>query len=236
MIGFYAGLSPSSPCPAPTSADRLPRIGDRGAAGVGPCAVGLVVLCSVSFLLPIAIWAESRVGLRLFMGRYFLPSFVVWPCVLGLSLERLAMVARHYGPLVGGRAGSLVMAAPRACCATIAATALAIGLRHYNTNELASIKAMKHIAASIHDRGLDFVSGNSYVFLAVWNHAGRSAERMKYVPLAERKGDVGVTKRADTKILGTLERHFWPGVILTPERLRDSRMKCLMLRGERNAW
>lgn len=95
---------------------------------------------------------------------------------------------------------------------------------------------MKHIAASIHHRGLDFVSGNSYVFLAVWNHAGRSAERMKYVPLAERKGDVGVTKRADTKILGTLERHFWPGVILTPERLRDSRMKCLMLRGERNAW
>lgn len=116
VIGFYAGtLAILSRARPRTSADRPARIGDRGPAGaLGPRAVGLVVLCSVSFLPPIAIWAESRVGIRLFLNRYFLPSFVVWPCVLGLSLERLAMVARHYGPLVGGRAGSLVMAAPRA--------------------------------------------------------------------------------------------------------------------------
>jgi hypothetical protein len=234
-VGFYAAplvlLSRARPR---ASAEGPARVAGPGPAGEpGPVAVGLVLLCLVSFLMPIAIWTESRVGIRVFLGRYLLPSFVVWPCALGLVLERLAVVSRSDGPRVGGGAGWLVRAAPAAACGAVAALAVSFGLNHNQSDllEISKIRSMKHIAEAIRVRELDFVTHDAHVFLPVWNYGGRSAERMRYVPLAEKFGG-----KTDNKIFGALERHFWPGVILTQERLRSRRMRCLMLAEEREMW
>ena len=239
VAGFYAAtlliLHRARPR---ASAGRPDRVGDMGPSGAAldPIAVGLILLCTASFLMPIAIWAESRVGIRLFMGRYFLPSFVAWPCVLGLALEHLAVVSRREGPRVDGGAGSLVRAAPWACHGAVAVVALAFGIiRHQHMNDAADIKSVKHVSAAIRDRGLHFVTCDPSLFLPAWNYAGRPADRIRYL-IPERMGNRGAASKAYMRIFGALERHFWPGVILAQGQLSTHRTRWLMLASERKTW
>jgi len=184
----------------------------------------VTILCLVSGVLPAGIWLESHFGVRLFLARYLLPSFILWPCLLGLSLERLAQSK-------DGSRGWWSWSCIR--CAAMLVLALIIVVKHAGIQEGPKIQRTNHIVAMMKEQQLDFITSDGHVLSEVWHYGGHSIEQLKYVPSTQRKGERKFIEKVEHHIIDGLERRFWHGIVLAPDQLRSRQGRFLMLAQDR---
>ena len=188
----------------------------------------VTIFCLVSGIFPVVIWVESQFGIRLFLARYLLPSFIIWPCLLGMYLQRLAQAKP--GDKTGWSSGlcSVIL------CGAMITLALMVVVKHRGVQEGPRIEKMQQVAAAMKSLKLDFVTSDAHILFPVWHYGGHSVERLKYLRSTQRKGDRKNTERAEHRIVDALQRHFWSGIVLPPEELRSRRGRFLMLTQDRN--
>ncbi len=188
--------------------------------------LAVLIFVLVSTVMPTAVWAESHVGLRLFLDRYLVPSFIIWPCLLGLSLDCLARSEQD------GWSARLFRVASWTSCAGLAIFAL-ITMVQYRSDSDVRIKRMQHVAAVMSERGLDFVTSSDAVYLPAWHFQGHKVQGLKYLRSTSRAGDRKYSEHTEHFIIDAVERNFLHGTVITPEDLGHRRGKFLMLAQDR---
>ncbi len=195
-------------------------------------AVLAVILVSIS--VPAFVWMESQVGMKLFVDRYFLPSFLLWPCIAAFVIAKFAdYLSSTCGSVTSLRSGKLHFRNI---------------LKHSATTLLASlpfivlIKDVRHVDETIgkvqerlvvlEHNNMPFASSNLQDVAALRHYSDH--EKGEWVALPN--DEFYAIRRAEKTVAHSLARRYWPGFVQTPNLLLDGRPSVIAPKMELESW
>jgi len=193
-----------------------------------PVLFGVFALGMTSLIVPFAIWLESRVGIRLFLNRYMLPSLIVWPCILGLAIEQLTRTSRRCRHRIAGVTGRVAGVLPVACCMLLLCyTLLYVGKDATRGRD--RIESFERIVMALDNSDSTFASTDIHKVLPVRHYGGRG----RFV-----RRDVTESRqpRAAVRIAESLNRRYWSDLVISSKDLKRGEWKFVVFSDEWEDW
>ncbi len=211
----------------PEQTGRIPRFHDQvPVQAYATTLLAVFALCVTAVLVPLTIWMESFVGLRLFLQRYMLPTFVVWPCVLAIAIERLTLAADQSRLAIGGKLGAWMGHSPKLCCALLGMLSVVfVTWNIFGKDE--RIPQERAIAKAVQEYGVGFASTELHATSEV-RHLGGPATFVKVVG--------GDQPKVAIKIAESLDRRYWNGYVISSDDLKSGNWTFIVRRADWNQW
>lgn len=225
VIGFWGfSNAVATKCPG----EPVTETGEREPARESISSLwGVYTLFIAAAAVPLVLWVESKVGIRLFLDRYLMPSLIIWPCLLGLAFDRLTSASKRLAANREREAvRKLMRALPVASCTLLIAYA-AWRMAWDTQTDWAQIHEFRRIAAVAREQNAEFLS-NDLLKVGPVRHYGARAHYLRI--------ESPLHRSIFFTLADVLNRRHWRGFVVEPEMLEKEGGPFLVFHDEWNDW
>ncbi len=185
----------------------------------------------VSLLVPVFIWAESKVGLKLFLGRYLSPSVVlVWTFAAGFTFDTVFKYTWRNAASIRRAPACLLLALPLVVALSLVGGVMKNLVRRRDpSTHLVTARRLPQILAK---RPLNFITMdmNAASFRI---YSGENADQVKFLLREKRAtGENAPFPNNIAAIESAVGRRFWKDYIIPQQAFAEQNAQYLMRESE----
>lgn len=190
-------------------------------------------ICLITILIPLAIWIESQLGIKLFLDRYLLPSLLLLPLLLSAVLSYLHSCSKQFAFPSETLFGRFTTRSSQVCCSTLLVLSLGMLARDCLSWKT-SLTRIEHIVATSNQLGVELYSTDLNCVMPCRFYGSRSQfvtlEQFNSPQIELRQpGSMRTTAEA-------LERRYWGSFVIQPTDFADGEWTFLIRSHEWREW